>query len=97
MGYVVSATWIASEGHEQTVLDALAELAPISRQEPGNQLYQAYQDPAKPRVFHLFEIYDDEVAYKAHGDSEHFQRLAFGKAIPVLEARERAFFHTLDV
>ncbi|MEV6346209.1 putative quinol monooxygenase [Actinoplanes sp. NPDC051851] len=97
MGYVVRAVWTANEGSEEIVLDALRELAPPSREEPGNQFYQAYQDPEQPRVFHLFEIYDDEEAYKAHGESEHFQRLAFGKAIPVLEKRERAFFQTLDV
>jgi hypothetical protein len=27
---------------------------------------------------------------------EHFQRLGFGQAIPVLEKRERAFFETLE-
>ena len=30
-------------------------------------------------------------------DSDHFQRLAFGTAIPLLESRERAFYVTLDV
>ncbi len=97
MAYVVLATWTAKEGSEGVVLEALAELAPISRQEPACRFYQPYQDPAQPRVFHLFEIYDDEDGYKAHGESEHFQRLGFGKAIPVLEHRERAFYHTLDV
>ena len=97
MGYVVRATWVAAEGAEQTVLDALRELTPPSRKEPGCQFYQAYQDPEQPRVFHLFEIYDDADAYRAHGESEHFQRLGLGTAIPVLQSRERAFFLTLDV
>ena len=97
MGYVVMATWTAKEGSEQLVLDALRELAPLSRQEPGNVFYQAYQDPAEPRVFRLFEIYEDEDGYKAHGESEHFQRLGFGTAIPLLEGRERAFYETLDI
>jgi quinol monooxygenase YgiN len=96
MPYVVRATWTAGEGAEQTVLDALRELAPPSRDEPGCRFYQAYRDPAQPRVFHLFEIYDDEAAYQAHGESEHFRRLALGTAIPVLASRERAFFETLD-
>jgi quinol monooxygenase YgiN len=97
MPYVVSAIWTANEGSEQAVLDALRELAPLSREEPGNRYYQAYQDPEEPRVFRLFEVYDDESGYKAHMDSEHFQRLAFGTAIPLLESRERAFYETLDV
>jgi len=97
MAYVVFATWTAKEGSEAVVLEALTELAPLSRQEPACRFYQPYQDPAAPRVFHIFEIYDAEDGYKAHVESAHFQRLGFGKAIPVLEDRGRAFYHTLDV
>jgi quinol monooxygenase YgiN len=97
MAYVVRATWTAREGAEDVVRAALAELAPPSRAEAGNQLYLAYADPAQPRVFHLFEVYDDEGAYRAHTESEHFARLALGTAIPVLDSRERAFFETLEV
>ena len=96
MGYVVKATWTANQGSEDVVLDAIKQLTPPSREEPGCRFYQAYVDPDEPRVFHLFEIYDDEAAYKAHGDSEHFQRLGFGQAIPVLEKRERAFYETVE-
>ncbi len=96
MPYVVAATWTANEGSEEVVLDAIRRLTPISREEPGNRFYQAYRDPAEPRVFHLFEIYDDEAAYKAHGESEHFQQIGFGEAIPVLENRERAFYETIE-
>ena len=97
MAYVVRATWTAMSGSEDVVLDALRQLAPVSRAEPGNQHYVVYQDTEQPRVFHLFEVYDDEPAYEAHTRSEHFQRLALGLAIPVLEGRERAFFQTLDL
>ncbi len=47
-------------------------------------------------MFRLFEIYDDEAACQAHAESEHFQRLAFGRAIPELESRERAFYETFE-
>jgi quinol monooxygenase YgiN len=97
MAYVVRATWTAREGAADVVRSALAELAPPSRAEPGNQLYVVYQDPERPRVFELFEVYDDEAAYQAHTESGHFARLALGTAIPVLDSRERAFFTTLDV
>jgi quinol monooxygenase YgiN len=97
VGYIVSAIWTAGEGNEQAVLDALRELAPLSREEPGNLYYHAYRAPEEPRVFRLFEVYEDEAGYQAHMDSEHFQRLALGTAIPLLESRERAFFETLDV
>lgn len=96
MPYVVTATWTAEPGKEDVVLDAIQQLTPISRNEPGNRFYQAYQDPGSPNVFYLFEIYDDEDAYAAHGSSEHFQQYGHGQAIPVLLKRERAFFQTID-
>ena len=95
MAYVVSATWTAQPGQEGIVLDAIEKLTPPSREEPGNSFYQAFQDPAEPGIFRLFEIYDDEEAYAAHGASDHFQQYALGQAIPVLAARERAFFQTI--
>jgi quinol monooxygenase YgiN len=97
MAYVVRATWTAQEGAEDVVRAALAELAPLSREEPAIQFYLAYADPAAPRVFHLFEVYDDEAGYQAHMGTDHFRRLAVETAIPVLDSRERAFFETLDI
>ena len=95
MAYVVSATWTAEPGQEGVVLDAIEKLTPPSRAEEGNVFYQAYQDPAEPSVFHLFEIYADEDAYAAHGVSEHFAEFGHGQAIPVLAKRERAFYETI--
>jgi quinol monooxygenase YgiN len=96
MAYVVTAVWTAQPGQEDIVRDAILQLVPLSRAEPGCRFYQPYTDPDDPQVFRLFEVYDDEQAYRAHGESEHFQRLGFGQAIPVLESRERAFFETLE-
>ena len=95
MAYVVSATWTAQPGQEGVVLDAIERLTPISREEPGNRFYQAYQDPSEPGIFRLFEIYEDEDAYAVHGASDHFKQYALGQAIPVLATRERAFFQTI--
>lgn len=96
MAVVLKATWIANPGAEDTVLDALTSLSPLSRAEPGCRFYQAYRDPAQPRTFHIFEIYDDQDAVAAHAESEHFARYALGQAIPVLASRERAFYETID-
>jgi len=96
MGYVVTAKWTAKEGEEETVLAAIRQLLEPSRAEPGNRFYQPNRDPDDPRVFFFYEIYDDEDAYKAHGESEHFQRHGFGEAIPLLESRERWFYTTID-
>jgi len=95
MSYVVSATWTAEPGQEAVVLEAIEKLTPPSRAEEGNVFYQAYQDPAEPSVFHLFEVYADEAAYAAHGASDHFAEFGHGLAIPVLAKRERAFYETI--
>jgi quinol monooxygenase YgiN len=97
VAFVVRATWTARGDSVDLVRAALAELAPRSRAEPGNQQYIVYQEADRPRVFHLFEVYDDERAYRAHGASEHFRRIAEERAIPVLESRERQFFTTLEM
>lgn len=96
MPFVCSATWTAKEGQADLVLDALSNLSPASREEPGNLYYQAYQDPQEPNVFRIFEVYEDEAAFKAHGTYEHFEKWALGQAIPALEARVRDFYTTLD-
>ncbi|MBI4944369.1 MAG: antibiotic biosynthesis monooxygenase [Actinobacteria bacterium] len=95
MAYVVTATWTAQPGQEAVVRDAIDQLTPPSREEPGNVFYQAYQSADEPGVFRLFEIYTDEAAYLAHGASEHFARFGHGQAIPVLASRERAFYETI--
>jgi quinol monooxygenase YgiN len=95
MAYVVRASWQVKAGDEDQVLAAFAALAPLSRQEPGNRVYEAYRDPAAPGAIELFEMYDDEAAFNAHLASEHFQTYALGEIIPRLERRERALFESL--
>ena len=96
MGFVVSARWRAAEGAADEVRDAILRLAGPSRQEPGNRYYQACQDPSEPRVFVIFEIYDDEPAFQAHLASDHFRELGVGTAIPLLDDRIVAFYQTID-
>jgi quinol monooxygenase YgiN len=95
MAYVVTAEWTAQEGFEAEVKQAILALIEPTRAEPGNLFYQPTQDLENPRVFLLFEIYEDEDAYRAHGDSEHFQRFAVQTAIPRLDKRERTFYETI--
>lgn len=97
MTFVVNATWTIKAGSEAVIWDALAELAPASRAEPGCLYYLPYRDPAEPRVVRLFEVYADEEAFRAHGQSDHFQRLVLGRVVPALEERERAFFEAVGV
>jgi quinol monooxygenase YgiN len=96
MAYALTAKWTAQPGAEETVYAAIRELIAPSRAEPGCRLYQPNRALDDPRVFLFYEIYDDEDAYKAHGDSEHFKRYGHELALPLLEGRERAFFAPID-
>ena len=95
MAYVVCAKWTAKDGMEERLAEICEEMTEPSRAEPANHFYQAHRSPEDPRLFYLYEQYVDEAGYQAHQDSEHFQRLVVGEAIPHLESRERAFFETM--
>ena len=96
MPYAVIAYWTAKDGEEEQVAAALARMVAPSRAEPGNLAYQIHRDPGDPRRFVLYELYTDEAAYRAHGESEHFQRHAVGDAFDHLASREREFLETWE-
>jgi quinol monooxygenase YgiN len=52
---VVEAVWTAKEGSAGVVLEALREVAPLSRREPGCQLYVAYQNPVENQTAAYFQ------------------------------------------
>jgi quinol monooxygenase YgiN len=96
MAYVVCAKWTAKDGKEDRLQEVIHEMTEPSRSEPGNRYYQAHRSPENPRLYFLYEQYEDEAAYEAHMASEHFTRLVKEEAIPeLLEAREREFYETL--
>jgi quinol monooxygenase YgiN len=80
---------VAREGESDTVAEILREMTPLSRAELGCLQYDAYRHPDDPNTFVLFERYVDEAALEAHTASPHAQELVFGKALPLLEFRER--------
>jgi quinol monooxygenase YgiN len=95
MAVVLVARWVAREGEEERVLAFLEELAAASRAEPGCVQYHPCRDREDSRRFLLFEVYADEDAFRAHGESEHFQRLVLDGAVPLLEGRDRSFYETV--
>lgn len=96
MAYVVLARWTAKLGEEGEVAAALAGLIEPSRAEPGNLVYQVHRDPNDPRVFLIYERYEDEDAYAAHAASEHFRRQAIERGFDHLESREREYYETWE-
>jgi quinol monooxygenase YgiN len=96
MAYVLTAKWTAREDEVPAVEAALRRLIAATRTEPGNLVYQCHRDPSDPRVFLLYEMYEDEAAFQAHASSPHFDEYAVHDAIPRLESRERHFYVTWE-
>ncbi len=96
MAYVLVARMTARDGEQQRAAELIRELAPASQAEPGCSHYIAHRDAEDERVFLLYEQYRDKAAFEAHGQTDHFQRLAAGQLFGLMESRERAFYETLD-
>lgn len=96
MAFVVAATWRAREGEEERVREVLEIMTPLTQAEPGCRFYQAHRSVDDPRLFFLYEQYDDEAAFRAHTAADYFQENVLGQAVPRLESRERAFYVTME-
>jgi quinol monooxygenase YgiN len=96
MSYTVLAWWRAEPGDEGEIARLLGELAGPSRQEPGCRAFEVHRAPYEATDFFLYEVYDDEAAYRAHHASDHFQRLAAERAIPRLAERRREIYQLID-
>jgi len=96
MSYVLIARWTAARGNEERVERTLLALAVEARKEPGCRAFRPTRSVDDPRVFVVYEEYDDEAALEAHTASEHFRRYVLEEGIPLLESRERSFYRTLD-
>jgi quinol monooxygenase YgiN len=89
-GLVVTAFWEAKPGEAGTVLDIVKRFLPQAQREPGVRAFQIHQSLAEPEKFFFYEVFNDEAAFAAHQQTEHFKTLIQGQALPRLAARERA-------
>ena len=92
MAFVLAVSWTAKPGNEEAVHEILAQMGEASRAEEGVISYTTHVDPDNPREFFIYEMYRDESGLEAHQQTEHFQNLVLGKALPLLEARVRRQF-----
>ena len=89
-GLVVTAFWEAKPGEAGTVLDIVKRFLPQAQREPGVRAFQIHQSLAEPEKFFFYEVFNDEAAFAAHQQTEHFKTLIQGQALPRLAGRERA-------
>jgi quinol monooxygenase YgiN len=72
---VVTLTVQEGKGPElESVFKELA--AQVRAKEPGNHAYQLAKSRTEPNVYKVLEIYEDQDALTAHGQSEHFRTLS---------------------
>jgi len=88
LSYVIAATYVVKDGEAEAVSAALEEMTPLTRAEPGNELYVAHRSVEDRNVFFLYERYADREAFAAHAETDYFERLIKGVAWPRLERRE---------
>ena len=96
MAYVVCAKWTAKAGKEDRLVQICQEMAEPSRAEPGNLFYQAQRDRQNPRLFFLYEQYDDQAAFDAHVETEMFKTRILGTVVPLLESRVRSYWEVVE-
>ncbi len=71
--FVVIVFFAARAGHVAEFHDAIKVNAKASvDNEPGCRQFDVAHDPNDPTQFFLYEIYDDEAAFKAHLETAHF-------------------------
>jgi autoinducer 2-degrading protein len=95
MSFVVTVHFVAKPEHREAFRAAMVENAAASRQtEPGCRQFDVCETPDGQSIF-LYEIYDDEGAFRAHLATAHYLRFNETTAPWVAEKRV-VTYHRLD-
>jgi quinol monooxygenase YgiN len=79
---VVHATFPIDPNHRDRAVELMRDLAEQSRAEEGIVDYRVNTDIDDPDLFRFVERYEDEAAFGAHVETEHFRE--FEAALPEL-------------
>ena len=93
MAFTVLAWWSARPGQGEKLSPLLGLMRDHARDEVGCQAYEVHRSQDDADSFMLYEVYDDEVAYETHLNSEAFAAIGKAQAMPLLADRRREF-HT---
>ena len=61
-------------------LAAITENGAAAAKEPGCRRFDILSPASDPNHFFLYEVYDNEAAFKAHRETEHFKKYAAATA-----------------
>jgi len=83
---VLHATFPIDPDHREEALELADALVDESNEEDGMIDYRATTDVQDENVLRFFEQYEDQAAFEAHSQTDHFQR--FEERLPDLLAGE---------
>ncbi|MFG2130595.1 putative quinol monooxygenase [Streptomyces sp. NPDC048751] len=73
--YTVAVSFtVPADRREAFVAAALEDGRRSTAEEPGTRAFDLIADAEDPNRFYLYEAYDDEAAFDAHCEGEHFAR-----------------------
>jgi quinol monooxygenase YgiN len=95
MSFVVTVHFAAKPEYREAFRGAMIENAKASREtEPGCRQFDVCESPDGESIF-LYEIYDDEAAFRAHLATAHYSKFSEITAPWVAEKRV-VTYHRLD-
>ena len=89
-GLIITAFWEAKPGEVDALVGIIKKFLPQAQAEPGVLAFQIHQSLEDPTKFFFYEVFKDDSAFAAHGQSTHFKTLILEQAVPRLAKRERA-------
>ena len=70
---ILSVNLRVPQAEQEKLRPEMEKVVQASRKEPGCLAYYYGFDLLEPDIIRVFEIYKDDAALKAHGESKHFK------------------------
>jgi quinol monooxygenase YgiN len=70
---ILSVNLRVPKAEQEGLRPEMEKVVQASRKEPGCLAYSYGFDLLEPDIIRVFEVYRDDAALKAHGESEHFK------------------------
>lgn len=92
----IAVTYLIQTGRDEEAVALFRPLARETRTEPGCKSYLVHRSTTEPRLFFLYEQYEDQEALDSHRASPHFEKYAKNGLFPLLESRSPEIYELLD-
>ena len=91
----LAVTYLIKAGHEDEVVEHLASLTDLTRQESGCKFYQTHRSTTDPRKFFLYEQYVDQASLDFHRATPYFEIHVKNGLIALAESRSPELYMPL--